>query len=267
MARILMVGSEAAPFVKTGGLADVLGGLPPALASLGEEVAVLLPKYRSAGLYQAERIYRELPVWIGARMVSAAVDQTEHKGVRYLFLVCPELFDREGIYNVGDVDYPDNHVRFAALSRAALEVVRRIFRSALVHCHDWQAALAPVYLRRQSTADPTFIGLKTLLTIHNLGYQGRFNPLILPEIGLDAGYYRPDSLEFHGDVNLLKGGIVYSDAVSTVSRGYAREIQTPEFGFGLDGLLRARSGVLSGIANGVDYSEWNPETDRFLPAH
>jgi starch synthase len=267
MTRILMVASEAAPFVKTGGLADVLGGLPPALAALGERVAVLLPKYRSVELSQPERVYHDLPVWLAGRHYACSIDRSMHEGVPYFFLNCPPLFDREGIYNVGDVDYPDNHIRFAVLCKAAMETVRRLFRADVLHCHDWQASLLPVYLHRLALGDPTFIGLKTLLTIHNLGYQGRFAATQLADLGLDASLLRPDLLEFFGDINLLKGGIVFSDAINTVSRGYAREIQTPEFGFSLDGLLRARAPVLSGILNGVDYGTWSPDTDRFIAAH
>lgn len=267
MSRILMVGSEAAPFVKTGGLADVLGGLPPALAGLGETVAVLLPKYRSVELEDAQRIYYELPVWVGGRNYLCSVDRKVLNGVDYYFLNNPGLYDRDGIYNSGGHDYLDNHIRFAVLCRAAMEVLRRVFRADVVHCHDWQAALLPVYLHRLAVGDPTFIGLKTLFTIHNLGYQGRYNPWILGEIGLDQSVMRPDLLEYYGDVNLMKGGLVYSDAINTVSKAYAREIQTPEYGFGLDGLLRARSATLSGILNGVDYGEWSPETDKHLPVN
>lgn len=262
-----MVGSEAAPFIKTGGLADVLGGLPGALAAIGEQVAVVLPKYRTVQVSQAERVYQDLPVWLGARNYQCSVDRAMHQGVPYYFINAPSLYDREGVYNVGGQDYPDNHLRFAVLCRAAMEISRRIFRADIFHCHDWQAGLLPLYLHRLGLADPTFIGAKTLFTIHNLGYQGRFLPNILPEIGLDQSLMRPDLIEFFGDVNYLKAGLVYSDAINTVSVGYAREIQTPEYGFGLDGLLRSRSADLSGILNGVDYSDWSPETDRFIPAH
>jgi starch synthase len=265
--RILMVASEAAPFVKTGGLADVLGGLPPALAALGHEVAVVLPKYRAVELYQGQRVYDDLPVWLGRTNYRSSVDLASRNGVLYYFINCPALYDRDGIYNSAGKDYPDNHIRFAVLCRAALEVVRRIFRPDAIHCHDWQTGLLPVYLRYSAPADPTFIGLKTLFTIHNLGYQGLFLPSILPQIGLDLSVFRPDLLEFYGDVNLLKGGIIFSDRVSTVSKTYAREIQMPEYGFGLDGVLRERSNVLSGIVNGVDYSEWDPQTDPYLIAN
>lgn len=265
MARILMVASEAAPFVKTGGLADVLGGLPPALAQLGDDVAVLLPKYRSVELFGAERIYHDLPVWVGGQHFSVAIDRVMDRGASYLFLNCPPLFDREGIYNVGNQDYPDNHIRFAALCRGALEAVRRIFRPDVIHFHDWQASLVAPYLRHSLRTDPTYSGIRLLLTIHNLGYQGMFPTSEAASIGIDPALVAPAApLEFYGNLNFLKGGIVYADAINTVSQAYSREIQTPEMGFGLDGLLRSRADVLSGILNGVDYTEWNPEHDQFI---
>jgi starch synthase len=146
---------------------------------------------------------------------------------------------------------------------AATGVARYLFRPDIIHCHDWQTALVPLYLRHNFRNDPTFYGIKLIFTIHNLGYQGEFGPEILPEIAVDTRLLNPGQLEFHKHVNLLKGGIYFSDAVSTVSKGYAREIQTPEYGFGLDGFLRAQN-RLSGILNGVDYTEWNPESDPYI---
>lgn len=266
MAGILMVGSEAVPFVKTGGLADVLGGLPPALVAAGQDVAVVIPKYRKVDLFGAERIYHELPVWVGANHYLAAIDRVIDRGVSYLFVNCPAMFDREGLYNVGNHDYADNHLRFAMFSRAAIEIARRVYRPNVIHLHDWQASLVGPYLRTSYRTDPTFFGVKVALTIHNLGYQGQFGLFQAGDLGLDAALVTPGGpLEFHGGLNFLKGGIEFADAINTVSQAYAREIQTPEYGFGLDGLLRARAGVLSGILNGVDYSEWNPEHDQFIP--
>ena len=151
------------------------------------------------------------------------------------------LFERKGFYGESGVDYPDNHIRFAVLARAALAVARFLFRTDVFHCHDWQAGLVPAYLRTTFASDPTFLGVKTLFTIHNLGYQGLFPKTALAEVGLDAGVYRPDGMEFFGRISYIKGGIEFADALNTVSPTYAREIQTPEYGFGLDGaLLRAR---------------------------
>jgi starch synthase len=268
MAKILMVTSEAAPFAKTGGLADVLGALPAALQKQGDEVTVLLPAYGNAKLDGAERFFHDMPVWLNDGYYQCALDRIVKDGVTYLFLVCPPLYGRNGLYGDRNGDFWDNPTRFALLSRAALAVAARVFRPDIIHCHDWQAALTPVYLKTIFRHDPTFHGIRTLFTIHNLGYQGRFGASTLRDIGLDfAGVFHMNGIEYFGDVNLLKGGITYSDYVTTVSPTYAREIQTPEYGFGLDPLLRSRAHMLKGILNGVDYNEWNPETDPHLPAN
>jgi starch synthase len=265
--KILMVASEAAPFAKTGGLADVVGSLPAALKSLGHEVAVLLPRYASVDLRSARRVYDHLPVWLPTGSLDTSISQIDREPPSYL-LDCPPMFGRETFYGPGGRDYADNHIRFAVLARAALAVCRHIFRPDILHLHDWQAGLVPVYLRTTLAGDPTFYGIRTLFTLHNIGYQGLFPPAALADIGLEgAGVMQPDGIEYFGKVSYLKGGLRYSDALNTVSPTYAREIQTPEYGLGLDGLLRARAGELSGIVNGADYTDWNPETDHFLPAN
>jgi starch synthase len=266
--KILMVASEATPFVKTGGLADVLGALPEALTERGEQVAVVLPAYRENRYpHPTREAYRNLWIPIGpgylADIQQTTIQQTGDRGVTYYFVQCPALYDRDGIYGSPAGDFADNHLRFAVLSMAAIGVARYLFRPDILHLHDWQAALTPVYLREHFRVDPTFLGVKTLLTIHNLGYQGLFPPEALPEIALDPRLMNPDQLEFYGRLNFLKGGIAWSNAVSTVSKGYAREIQTSEYGFGLDGFLR-RHGPVTGIVNGVDYNEWNPEHDAYI---
>jgi len=266
MIKVLMVASEAAPFAKTGGLADVVGALPPALRDAGCEVAVLMPRYRRIELTAARRVYDSLPIWLGPTVFETSLYQADAATTVYL-LEAPKLYDRDGLYGDAGGDYPDNAVRFAVLSRAALAVARRVFRPHILHCHDWQTALTSVYLRKLFSSDPTFIGMKTVFTIHNLGYQGLFPPSVLPQIGLDGSLFTTDALEFYGQINLLKGGLVFSDALTTVSKGYAAEIQTDEYGFGLDGVLRVRSADLYGILNGVDYRDWNPATDPHLPAH
>jgi starch synthase len=265
-----MVGSEAAPFSKTGGLADVLGSLPAALARLGEEVAVLSPLYRGIPVPPSGPILT-LPVQVGPHAYSVAIHEVVRRNVRYLFADCPPLYDRAGIYGthgtIGAGDYPDNHIRFAVLCQAALGVARSVFRPDVFHAHDWQAGLLPVYVRESFALDPTFFGVRCVLTIHNLGYQGIFPASAIADLGLDARLFHPEGLEFFGRLNFLKAGIVWSDAINAVSPTYAREIQTPEFGFGLDGLLRSRASKLTGILNGVDYEEWNPETDLHLAAN
>ena len=266
MSRILMVTSEASPFAKTGGLGDVLGSLPAALVRQGEDVAVVLPRYRIAETREAVRIWNEMPLQIGPHRFVAAIDEIRREGVRYLFVDCPPLYDRAGIYNENNRDYLDNHIRFALLNRAAIEIARNIFRTDIFHAHDWPAGLLAPYLRTVFAGDPTFFGAKCVLTIHNLGYQGNYYAR-LDELGLDPGLYHPEGFEFYGRISFLKAGIVWSDAITTVSPTYAREIQTPEYGFSFDGLLRSRAFKLTGILNGIDYQEWDPATDRHLPAH
>ncbi len=264
VARVLMVSPEAAPLAKTGGLADVVGALPTALGAYGDEVAVVMPRYAGIDLKGARRVYDSLPVYLGRARFDTAIYQAAEAFPFYL-VDCPPLYDRKGLYGESGVDYPDNHIRFAVFARAALGVARFLFRTDILHCHDWQSALVPVYLKTMLASDPTFLGVKTLFTIHNLGYQGLFPKTALAEVALNASVYRPDGMEFFGKVSYIKGGIAFADGLSTVSPTYAREIQTPEYGFGLDGVLRARTAVLEGILNGVDYRDWNPETDRFLP--
>lgn len=263
--NILMVASEATPFAKTGGLADVLGGLPAALAAHGENVAVVMPAYRANVYPEPPReAYRNLGIPLG-RGFTVDINQSAERGVTFYFVHCPPLFDRPGIY--GEAwDYGDNHVRFAVLSMAAISVARYLFRPNIIHTHDWQAALVPVYIREHFDIDPTFGGVKLLFTIHNAGYQGIFGREILPQIALDPRLFNPEQLEFYGKVNYLKGGIAWSHAVSTVSKAYAREIQTPEYGFGLDGFLHKHAPIY-GIVNGVDYSEWSPEHDPHISSN
>ncbi|MEO8128175.1 MAG: glycogen synthase GlgA [Bryobacteraceae bacterium] len=266
MSKILMVASEATPFAKTGGLADVIGALPRALNSLGDEAAVVLPLYPSAQQFlgNASRVYDGLQLWLGSRRISVDIRLLVQDGVPFYFVDCPPLYARDGIYGTQAGDYPDNHIRFAALCYAALGIVRYLFRPDIIHCHDWQTAVLAPLVKFRFAGDPTFLGPKTLLTIHNLGYQGLFPRSALSDIGLDPGLFHMRALEFYGQVNFLKGGILFSDALSTVSKGYAKEIQTPEHGFGLDDLLRERSASLTGIVNGVDYGEWSPEQDTYI---
>ena len=260
-----MVSSEAAPLAKTGGLADVVGSLPSALQAFGDEAAVLIPRYGSIDLKGLRRVFDHLPIYLGDTRYETCVYQAPAEFPFYL-LDCPALFGRGGFYGESGVDYPDNHIRFAVFCRGAIAVARSLFKADVFHCHDWQAGLVPAYLRTTFASDPTFFGVKTLFTIHNLGYQGIFPKSALAETGLDEALFRPDGLEFFGSVSYIKGGIALADALNTVSPTYAREILTPEYGFGLDGALRARADALTGILNGVDYRDWNPETDAHLPA-
>jgi starch synthase len=261
-----MVSSEAAPYAKTGGLADVVGALPYALQQLGHEVAVLIPRYRSTFPYATRRITDSFTVQLGPYAWYPSVYTTQEPSPFY-FLDLPDFYDREGLYNDKSGDYGDNDLRFGMLSLAVFQFARMLFRPDILQCHDWQAGLVPAYFKLWFQNDPAFIGTKSIQTIHNLGYQGQFSRASILRAGLPEWLFRPDLLEFYGGISLLKGGLVYADAITTVSPHYAEEIQTPEFGYGLDGLLRARSLQLTGILNGVDYSQWDPSTDRHIPAH
>ncbi len=261
-----MVSPEVGPWAKTGGLADVAGALPAALASLGHKVATVVPRYREAKSAPATRVISALRIPLNGTNYEVAILELRSGETTIYFIDQPGLFDRPGLYGDRRGDFPDNHIRFAVFAKAALEVSRRLFAADVIHCHDWQAALVPAYLKNPRTADPHFLGVPTLLTIHNLGYQGVFDRSALAEIGLPAEFYALDGMEFFGRISFLKAGIVWADRLNTVSPRYAEEIQTPAFGFGLDGLLRERRAVLSGILNGADYGRWNPETDPHIPA-
>jgi starch synthase len=267
----MMVSSEATPWAKSGGLADVVGALPSALAALGHSVSIVIPRYRKAVTAPSRRIAEHIPVALGGGLRSVDIWALEPEaappGVRVFFVDSPGLFDRDGLYGGGHGDYRDNHIRFAILCKGALEVARRFSSTDVFHCHDWQTGLLPLYLKESGAVDPAFLGSRTVMTIHNLAYRGIFDRRQMGEISLPGRLFRPDLVEFQGDISLLKAGLVYADELSTVSPKYAAEIQTPEQGEGLDGLLRARRASLVGILNGVDYQVWNPETDPFIPAH
>ena len=266
MSRILMVSSEAAPYAKTGGLADVVGALPYALQQLGHEVAVLIPRYRSTFRYATRRVTGPFQVQLGPYPWYPSVFTTEQPSPFY-FLDLPDFYDRDGIYNDRSGEFGDNDLRFGMLSLATFHFARYHFRPDILHCHDWQGGLVPAYFKLWFAGDPAFLGAKTVETIHNLGYQGLFPRSSIIRVGLPEWLYRQDLLEFHGGISLLKSGLVYADAITTVSPHYAEETQTPEFGYGLDGLLRARKAQLTGILNGVDYSQWNPATDPHIPSN
>jgi starch synthase len=263
----MMVSSEASPWAKSGGLADVVGALPAALARLGHPVSVVIPRYMHAAAAPAQRVMERLPIPLGATHYDVDIREMKQDGVTLYFVEHAGLYGRAGLY--GDIhgEFRDNHIRFALLARAALEISRRRFQADIFHCHDWQAGLLPVYLRESLGIDPAFLNAKTLLTIHNLGYQGVFDRGKMGEVSLPGYLYRPDLIEFWGRISYLKAGIVFADALSTVSPKYAQEIQTPEHGFGMDGLLWARRASLTGIVNGVDYERWDPDTDPAIPAN
>ncbi|MGH9313278.1 MAG: glycogen synthase GlgA [Vicinamibacterales bacterium] len=263
-----MVSPEAAPFAKTGGLGDVAGALPQALGRLGHRVTLVLPRYR--GIDSGSPIDQQR-IWIAGRPFD--VGYFEHplaERARAIFVDVPELYDRPGLYNAGGPDYPDNAIRFALLSRAALELGARTddeWRPSLVHAHEWQTGLVPVYLKTYYARHPRLAGLPAVFTIHNLAFQGLFPAETMPLLDLGWELYTTAGLEFWGRMSFLKGGVNFADRITTVSPRYAREIVTPELGFRFDGILRARQSVLSGILNGIDVEAWNPETDPHLPVH
>ncbi|MGE3177911.1 MAG: glycogen synthase GlgA [Vicinamibacterales bacterium] len=260
----LFVASEALPFSKSGGLADVVGALPAALARLGWSVTVVTPRYRGV---TAGSLAGRLPVHVGASSYDVGLFEAPMgEGVRGLLLDVPELYDREGLYHVQNVDYADNPRRFALLSKAALEWARLHGEPpSVVHAHDWQAGLVPVYLRHLYAEDPVLRGVPAVFTIHNLAYQGLFEPDWLPRLDLPWELFAIDRMEFWGRISFLKGGINEATLITTVSRTYAHEIQTRTFGCGFEGILQRRADALVGIVNGIDAAAWDPTRDPYLP--
>ena len=265
--HIAFVASECVPFAKTGGLADVVGALPKALASLGHQVSVYLPRYRQTKLADPQTVVRSITVpFDDTYRFCSVVTAGSSAGVRFYFVDYPPYFDREALYGTSAGDYPDNAERFALFSRAVLEASKVLGVPHVFHCHDWQSALLPVMLRTLYAEDPAFREVATTFTIHNMGYQGLFPPDILPLLMLPWDLLTISKMEFFGQVNFLKGALVFSDFITTVSKKYSLEIQTTEYGFGLEGVLRNRAATVTGILNGVDYDEWSPQTDKFSVA-
>jgi len=267
--KILLVSPEVVPFAKTGGLADVAGALPKALARLGHDVRVFLPYYRMVREqgFKPELVYRGLLVPISSRQEPADIYETSIDGRVPVYLLGQDkYYDRPELYRTPQGDYADNAERFIYFSRAALEMLKAVgFQPDVIHCNDWQTGLIPVYLKSLYREDGFFGRTGTLFTIHNIAYQGSFWHLDMHLTGLGWEYFVPDWIEFYGRINLLKAGILHADVVSTVSKKYSQEIQTPEYGHGLEGVLQARSNDLYGIVNGVDYSVFDPSQDKYIP--
>ena len=264
MKKILFVASEAVPFIKTGGLADVVGALPKCFDKDYFDVRVIIPKYMCMKeeyknqLQYITHFYMD----IGYRREYVGIMQLEYDGIKFYFIDNEYYFS--GYQPYGDIRFDIE--KFAFFSKAALSILPTIdFRPDLIHCHDWQTGLIPVYLKDGFQDSPFYQGIKTVMTIHNLKFQGTWDIKTIRELtGLPAYFFTPDKLEAYKDANLLKGGLVYADAITTVSNTYAEEIKTEFYGEGLDGLMRARSNDLRGIVNGLDYDEWNPETDPMI---
>lgn len=244
--RILFCSSEVVPFAKTGGLADVAGALPIALEKQGHQVRITLPKYK---------------------MVKEQGDTAVlGKDIRVHFIRNDKLYMRDGLY--GDAqgkDHPDNLERFVFYCRETLEIMKREgFKPDIIHCNDWQTGLIPVYLKTLYSNDPFFKDTKTVFTVHNFAYTGTFEKEQFSKTDLDSGLFSIDGLEYYGRFSLLKGGLVFSDIITTVSPTYAKEIQTEEFGCGMEGLLRKRSADIYGVLNGIDYQLWDPAEDKSI---
>jgi starch synthase len=268
--HIVFAASECVPWAKTGGLADVVGSLPRALAKLGHKVSVFLPYYR-----QVAKALPSAPVVLPSVTIPfpsynrfvRILDGGLAEGVQTYFVDNPELFDRENFYSTPSGDYPDNAERFDLLSRAVIEASKVLEVPDVFHVHDWQTAILAVLLRSTYYFDPVLQHVPVVLTIHNAGYQGWFPPRTMETLLLPWDMFTFEKLEQNDTVNFLKGGIVYADALTTVSQRYAEEMQTSEYGNGLEGAIRRRSGDLFGILNGVDYEEWDPGIDPHIAAH
>lgn len=264
--RIAMIAPEISPFAKTGGLADVVGTLSLALERRGHKLCLVMPAYRSVlqGGFKLEELPTKLSVPLSDRSREASIlTTTTGESVSVYFIHEPHYFDRESLYVTAHGDYPDNAERYVFFSRAALEVLRE-HPVDIVHCHDWHSGLSIVFLKTQPDRYAELTVAKTVFTVHNLGFQGIFRQPEWHLLNLDASYFTPRYLEFFGNVNFLKGALIFADKITTVSPGYAREIMDMEQGFGLEGVLRERARDVLGILNGVDYRQWNPETDPFI---
>jgi starch synthase len=269
--KVLFVSSEAVPYAKTGGLADVAGALPGALVKLGCEVALVMPKYRAITQdhYKLNLEERMVPVPMGMGDLSADIwsSRLGSSHAKVYFIQNDRYFDREGLYGTPEGDYQDNAERFAFFCRAVLEMCKTLrWTPDIIHLNDWQTGLVAPYLKSLFANDRHLSKSRTLFTIHNMAYQGLFPKYVLPMTGLGWEEFTHEKMEFYDQINFLKAGLVYSDALNTVSERYAREIQTEEFGHGLQGVLGTRTADLFGILNGVDYDEWNPATDKDIPA-
>ena len=267
--KILLASSEIYPFAKTGGLADVAGALPKALKKIGVDVRVIMPKYKGIeekGFPIAHKDY-VFSCPISQRAVSGEIVESEYDGIPAYLVEKDEYFYRDYLYSTPDGDYLDNAERFIFFSKSILEALKVTgWFPDVLHCNDWQTGLVPLFLRMLYKDDPNLAKVGTLLTIHNLGYQGLFWHYDMHLLNLGWEIFTPEYLEFYGKINFLKGGIVSSDVINTVSKKYSEEIQTPEFGAGLDGVLRSRKSDLYGIVNGVDYDDWSPDADAYIPA-
>jgi starch synthase len=266
--KILFAASEAAPFAKTGGLADVAGSLPPAISSLGHEVRMVMPYYREVARQASDLTHvATFPVSLGTWVERCDVLEGNLGGDVTVYFIKKDIYyDRPELYQTEQADYPDNAERFIFFSRAILELCRALdYSPDIIHGNDWQTGLVPLYLKTLYRRSEPLRRTKTVFTVHNLGYQGLFWHWDMRLTGLGWDVFTPAGIEFWGKINFLKAGLVYSDLITTVSKTYSREIQTPEYGHGLEGVLLNRARDLTGILNGIDYRNWDPVRDRAIP--
>ncbi len=269
--KIAFVSSEAFPYAKTGGLADVAGALPKELAKLGCEVKLFIPKYYiiedDKFNIKLNRQIGKINVRVNGHIRSVYIHQSKHaeSNVEVNYIDCPHYFHRDSLYTDGC----DEDERFILFNKAVIETLQRMqWKPDIIHCNDWQTGLLPIYLKDNFSWDKMFDETGTVFTIHNIGYQGRFNKKTADHAEINPAYFFPAGpTEYFGDISFLKTGINFSDIINTVSKTYAKEILTPQYGEGLENVLKQRKDDLYGILNGIDYSNWNPSTDSFLPHH
>lgn len=268
--KICFVASEVLPYAKTGGLADVAGALTTELTRLGHDVTIMMPRYRKIDKdkYKLKLLLGDICVNVGTEAIRGDVYEAKHidRKTRICFIDCPVYFDRDNLYQDKDSkDYADNAERFIFFNKIILEICKKLdWKPDIIHCNDWQTGLIPLYLKSTYANDKFFDGTKTLFTIHNLAYQGLFEKGVMEKIGLGWDYFTIDKLEFWGKVNFLKAGLIYADSLNTVSERYAKEIQTEEYGAGLNGVLEGRKNSLHGIINGIDYKLFSPDKDQMI---
>jgi len=266
--NIVFIASEASPLAKTGGLADVVGSLPHALKRLGHKVTVILPFYRRhirTGDINTTLLGNPVRLWIDGMERWVPLHSAQVGGLDFMLVEQGDLFGRDGLYGPAGGTYEDNPLRFTLFTRAAIEAAARLGRDVdIFHCHDWQAAMLPLLLRRQYLHLPQVARARCIYTIHNLAYQGVFRPDWVERLDIPPDMFHPEGIEFHAQVSFMKAGILMSDRVTTVSQSYAEEILTPAYGCGLDGFLNRHRHKLSGILNGLDVTAWDPATDRFI---
>ncbi|MBN2189885.1 MAG: glycogen synthase GlgA [Candidatus Aureabacteria bacterium] len=266
--NILFAASEISPFAKTGGLADVAGSLPDELKKIGHDIRLIMPLYGAVqkNLKNLENCNKPFEIMIGDNKYEGSLFASKtSSGTPVYFIKNDSLYMRDGLYGDRAGNYKDNSSRFIFFCRAAIKACELLdFRPDIIHCNDWQTGLIPAYVKVTESENPVFKGTKTLYTIHNLAYQGAFWHFDMKLTGLPWSVFSSEGLEFFGMLNFMKSGIFFSDAVSTVSKNYSREIQTEQYSFGMEGILRKRKKDIYGIINGINYSEWNPETDKHI---